>query len=149
METNYFRISTLFGISEKMRFDLALNMFMGSAITTKKILLNSDGTAWRPHVHLDDVIKAFICSINYKNKKIEIINVGSNKNNFRMIDTVKIIQKIRKQTKIEFLNPQKKKNIFHDKLVKYGKDKEIIRFHLIKLIKFLRTKLILNQYQNL
>ena len=36
METNYFRISTLFGISEKMRFDLALNMFMGSAITTKK-----------------------------------------------------------------------------------------------------------------
>ena len=51
-----------------MRFDLALNMFMGSAITTKKILLNSDGTAWRPHVHLDDVIKAFICSINYKNK---------------------------------------------------------------------------------
>ena len=65
-----------------------------------------------------------------------------------MIDTVKIIQKFEAdQNRIS--KPSKEKNIFHDKLVKYGKDKEIIRFHLIKLIKFLRTKLILNQYQNL
>ena len=135
------RISTLFGISEKMRFDLALNMFMGSAITTKKILLNSDGTAWRPHVHLDDVIEAFICSINYKNKKIEIINVGSNKNNYRMIDTVNIIKKIHRETKIEFLNPQKKGNIFHDKLVKYGKDKRNYQVSFNKINKIFKNKI--------
>ena len=139
------RISTLFGISEKMRFDLALNMFLGSAITTKKIVLNSDGMAWRPHVHLDDVVQTFICSINFDNKKLEIINVGSNKNNYKMIDTVKIIKKIHKGMKIEFLNPKSKKNIFHDKLVKYGKDKRNYQVSFNKIDKIFKNKI--NFYQ--
>ncbi len=135
------RISTLFGVSEKMRFDLALNMFLGSAVVKNKIILNSDGQAWRPHVHLSDVIQAFICSINYNNKKLEIINVGSSKNNYKMIDTVKIIKKFKKNVKIEFLKPNQNKNIFHDKLVKYGKDKRNYKVSFKKLEKIFGKKM--------
>lgn len=135
------RISTLFGVSEKMRFDLALNMFLGSAIVSNKIVLNSDGQAWRPHVHLSDVIQAFICSINYNSKKLEIINVGSSKNNYKMIDTVRIIKKFNKKFKIEYLNPNQKKNIFHDKLVKYGKDKRNYKVSFKKIEKIFGNKM--------
>jgi len=117
------RISTLFGVSRRMRFDLALNMFLGMAITENEIILNSDGKAWRPHVHINDVIKAIVMSINYDNNKLEIINVGSDKNNYTMLNVVNKIKNISSKIKITFLKKYDSRNLFSDKLVKYGKDK--------------------------
>ena len=57
------RISTLFGFSPRMRFDLALPMFLVMAVKNKKIELNSDGQSWRPHLYLDDLINVFEKSI--------------------------------------------------------------------------------------
>ena len=132
------RISTLFGVSKKMRFDLALNMFLGMAITENIIKMNSEGTAWRPHVYLNDVVEAIIRSIYFDNKKLEIINVGSNDNNFQMITLAKKIRSLSPGLRIEFLKKYDPKNVFSDKLVKYGKDKRTYKVSFNKIHKIFK-----------
>ena len=79
------RLATVFGLSSRVRFDVVINMFIGMGITTGKIILNSDGNAWSPNVHILDVCQAFEKAIQYENneKKPLILNVGSTKNNYR------------------------------------------------------------------
>ena len=133
------RISTLFGISRKMRFDLVLNMFLGMAITKNEIVLNSDGKAWRPHVHINDAVKAIIMSINYDNDKLEIINVGSDKNNYTILNIANKFKNISTKIKISFLNKYDSKNLFSDKLVKYGKDKRNYKVSFKKINKVFKN----------
>ena len=97
------RLSTLFGMSPRMRFDIALNMFVGMAFTTKKIILNSDGSSWRPFVHMSDVCDAFLNAIefDYHENQPLILNVGDNKNNHKIID---ILKWLHHQSKIHLLN---------------------------------------------
>lgn len=129
------RISTLFGFSPRMRFDLALSMFLVMGILNKKILLNSDGQSWRPHLYLDDLIEVFEKSISLKNKKLEIINVGSDKNNFKIIDVANLICKLTK-SKLGFLNQKNKNLLIKDKTVNYGKDKRNYSVSFKKIKKF-------------
>ena len=88
------RFATLYGLSQKMRFDIVINMFCGSAITLKKIELNSNGKVYRPFLEISDACNA-IFKVIINNKKIEdqIFNVGSNSDNFKILDVAKIIQK--------------------------------------------------------
>ena len=116
------RISTLFGFSPRMRFDLAISMFIAMATLNKKILLNSDGESWRPHLYLDDLIKVIEKCFYLKNKKLEIINVGSDENNYKIIDVAKMISKISNSDLI-FLNKDNQNDLIKDKTVNYGKDK--------------------------
>ena len=129
------RISTLFGLSPRMRFDLALSMFLVMAIKNKKIELNSDGQSWRPHLYLDDLINVFEKSIFLKNKKLEIINVGSDSNNFKIIDVAKLICKLT-DSKLSFLSKKNKNLLIKDKTVNYGKDRRnySVSFKKIKKI---------------
>lgn len=129
------RISTLFGFSPRMRFDLALSMFLVMAIKNKKIELNSDGQSWRPHLYLNDLVKVFEKSILLKNKKLEIINVGSDTNNFKIIEVANMICKLTK-SELNFLNKKNKNNLIKDKTVNYGKDKRnySVSFKKIKKI---------------
>lgn len=116
------RISTLFGFSPRMRFDLALPMFLVMAKLNKKIQLNSDGQSWRPHLYLDDLIVVFEKCFFLNNKKAMTINVGSDKNNFKIIDIAKFICKSF-NSKMEFLNKDNTNLLIKDKTVNYGKDK--------------------------
>ena len=116
------RISTLFGFSPRMRFDLALPMFLAMSKLNHKIQLNSDGQSWRPHLYLDDLIKVFEKCLFLNNKKLTVINVGSDKNNFKIIDVTKLICKLTK-SKLIFLNQNNKNLLIKDKTVNYGKDK--------------------------
>lgn len=127
------RISTLFGFSPRMRFDLAISMFIAMASLDKKIKLNSDGNSWRPHLYLDDLLNVIEKCFYLKNKKLEIINVGSNHNNFKIIDVAKIISKITK-SEIVFLNEKNKNSLIKDRTVNYGKDKRnyTVNFDKIK-----------------
>ncbi len=56
----YCRNGTVYGLSPRMRFDTVLNNFMGSAFTTGKVEVHSDGTPWRPVVHVQDVARYFL-----------------------------------------------------------------------------------------
>lgn len=116
------RISTLFGFSPRMRFDLALPMFLVMSKLNKKIQLNSDGQSWRPHLYLEDLIKIFEKCIFLKNKSFTVINVGSNLNNFKIIDVAQLICRLTK-SKLNFLSAKNKNLLIKDKTVNYGKDR--------------------------
>jgi nucleoside-diphosphate-sugar epimerase len=59
-----FRPSTIFGVSPYQRCDIVFNNFVGSALTSGKIMIKSDGTPWRPVLHIQDACQAFEAGIN-------------------------------------------------------------------------------------
>ena len=87
------RFGTVYGLSPRIRFDVVINMLCGLALTTNKVTLNSNGMAWRPHLHIEDVCESFRCCIDWNPKvgKLTVLNVGLNEDNFRVIDIAKII----------------------------------------------------------
>jgi nucleoside-diphosphate-sugar epimerase len=103
-------------------------MLVGMALTEGQIKLNSDGEAWRPHLYIEDACRAILHFIDYdkiNDNKISIINIGRNDNNLKIIDIVKIIQKILPKTKVKFLNNFKKNvkdKLFLDRKIKEGRD---------------------------
>ncbi|MDC0454702.1 SDR family oxidoreductase [Candidatus Pelagibacter sp.] len=130
------RLATIFGLSPRMRFDIVINMLSGMALVNNKITLNSNGLAWRPHLHIYDACQAFYHSLNWKPLKKEkflMLNVGDNKNNTTIIDIAKIIQKKLKKCKIEFQN--KTDSIFVNKNVTDGVDKRSYKVNFDKLNK--------------
>ena len=132
------RFSTVFGISNKMRFDIVINMFCGMAITSKKIFLNSNGQAWRPHIYIKDVIHVFeyFATKTILGKKKLIFNIGKDSNNLKIIDVTKILKNKLKSLKIIFLkNTKNSKNIFNDKKINDGVDKRSYRVSFKKINK--------------
>lgn len=121
------RFGTIYGMSPRIRFDLVVNMLCGLALTTKKITLNSNGHAWRPHLNIEDACEAFRCSIDWDNKagKLIVLNVGRNDNNFKIIDIAKIINRHVVGSELEFLNADKNFNeddLICDKKIQDGVD---------------------------
>lgn len=101
-----FRFATAFGPSPRMRFDIVINMLVGMAYTTGNIILNSDGTAWRPNVHVLDMCEAVYQGLtsSYAEPRLLVLNVGDDKNNLQIIDIAKIIQSNIPGCEIRFLN---------------------------------------------
>ena len=100
------RFATVFGYSPRIRFDVVINMLTGMAVANKTIVLNSDGKAWRPNLHIQDVCNAVRCAIeyDYKGGDLLVLNVGSDENNLQIIDIAKIIQKSIQGCDLKFLN---------------------------------------------
>jgi len=135
------RLATLFGMSPRIRFDLVINMFLGMALTTKKIILNSDGSTWRPFVHILDVCNAIISAINYDHNENQplILNVGDAQNNHKIIDIAKIIANSVENCQIQFLqeNPNlDKMQLIKDQNIQDGVD---VRTYKISFKKIKQT----------
>ena len=120
------RFATACGASPNIRLDLVLNDFVFSAITKKKIQLNSSGNAWRPLIDVKDMCNAMIYSMLNTNKikRILIINVGSNSNNFKIIDLAKKVKNIFKSTTIEIQNKIDDKRSYKVDFTRYDKFKK-------------------------
>src|SRR5713101_3618924 len=75
----FLRNATAYGASPRLRFDLVLNNLVAWAATTGRIHIKSDGTPWRPIVHVEDICRAFIAALNAPMEIIhcEAFNVGS------------------------------------------------------------------------
>ncbi|PIQ84373.1 MAG: NAD-dependent dehydratase [Candidatus Omnitrophica bacterium CG11_big_fil_rev_8_21_14_0_20_63_9] len=88
------RFATAFGVSPRMRFDIVVNMFVGMALTTRKIILNSDGLAWRPHIAVADMCKAIRWCLErlLQAEGPIIMNVGDTTQNFRILDVARMVQ---------------------------------------------------------
>lgn len=130
------RLATIFGLSPRMRFDIVINMLCGMAIVNKRITLNSNGLAWRPHLHILDACEAFYQSINWipkKNDRYLVLNVGHNKNNTTILDIAQTIKKKVKNCKLEF--QLKNKGIFTNKNISDGVDKRSYRVNFDKINK--------------
>ena len=89
----FLRNATAYGASPRMRFDLVLNNLAGLAWTTKEIKMTSDGTPWRPLVHVRDIAHAIACTLQASRDLVhnEIFNVGSSAENYRVRDIAQIV----------------------------------------------------------
>lgn len=91
----FLRNATAYGASPRQRFDIVLNDLCGLAWTTKEIKLLSDGTPWRPLVHVLDICKAAHMALLQPHDAIkgQVFNVGSTEQNYRVIEIAEIVAK--------------------------------------------------------
>jgi nucleoside-diphosphate-sugar epimerase len=100
----YLRPATAYGVSPRMRFDIVLNNLVAWAFTTGKIHLKSDGTPWRPIVHIEDISRAFIAAVEAPEDAVfnEAFNVGQTAHNYRIRDLAEIVADVMPACTIEF-----------------------------------------------
>jgi nucleoside-diphosphate-sugar epimerase len=89
----FLRNATAYGPSQRMRFDLVVNNLAGLAWTTGEIRMTSDGTPWRPLVHVRDICHAITCVLDAPRELVhnQIFNVGNTQENYRIRDIANII----------------------------------------------------------
>lgn len=80
------RNATAYGASPRLRGDLVVNNLVGFAYTTGKVFIKSDGTPWRPLVHIEDISRAFLAVLHAPREKIhnESFNVGRDEDNYQV-----------------------------------------------------------------
>jgi nucleoside-diphosphate-sugar epimerase len=90
----FLRNATAYGASPRMRFDIVLNNLAGLARTTGKIRLTSDGTPWRPLVHVLDICRGIACAAEAPRESIhgEIFNVGHNDQNYQVREIAALVK---------------------------------------------------------
>ncbi len=100
----FMRSGTAYGVSPRLRFDLVLNNLTAWAYTTGKVLLKSDGSPWRPVVHIRDMSLAFIAALNAPRELIhnEAFNVGRPEENYRIRELAQIVAEVVPGSRVEF-----------------------------------------------
>jgi nucleoside-diphosphate-sugar epimerase len=89
----FMRNATAYGPSPRMRFDIVLNDLCALAWTKKKIAMTSDGSPWRPIVHIEDICEAISCALEAPAESVngEVFNVGATRENYRVREIAQII----------------------------------------------------------
>ena len=100
----YLRPATAYGLSPRLRFDIVLNNLVAWAFTTGKVHLKSDGTPWRPIVHIEDISRAFIAAMEAPADDVfnEAFNVGQTAHNYRIRDIAQIVADVVPGCSVEF-----------------------------------------------
>jgi len=89
----YLRNATAYGISPRMRFDIVLNNLVAWAYTSGEVLLRSDGSPWRPIIHIDDISRAFLAVLDAPRALVhnEAFNIGATEQNYQMRELAEIV----------------------------------------------------------
>jgi nucleoside-diphosphate-sugar epimerase len=89
----YLRNATAYGLSPRHRLDLVLNNLVGWAVATGKVLMLSDGTPWRPLVHVEDIASAFVALLRAPRELVhdQAFNIGRNEHNYRIKELGEIV----------------------------------------------------------
>lgn len=90
----FLRNATAYGASPRMRFDLVLNNLAARAAVSDRIAMTSDGTPWRPLVHVLDICRAIVCALEAPRDAVhaEIFNVGRNDQNFQIREIAELVR---------------------------------------------------------
>lgn len=90
----FLRNATAYGVSARLRADLVLNNLVGWAVTTGRVFIKSDGTPWRPIVHIEDISRAFLAVLEAPRELIhnEAFNVGITEENHQIRDLAEIVK---------------------------------------------------------
>lgn len=90
----FLRCATAYGVSPRLRFDVVLNNLVAWAFTSGKVLLKSDGTPWRPIVHIEDIARAFLAVLAAPREAVhaQALNVGRDDQNFRIREIAEIVK---------------------------------------------------------
>lgn len=100
----FMRNATAYGVSPRLRLDIVLNDFVAAAYATGRIFIKSDGTPWRPIVHLRDIIGAAIAALEAPQEKVhnEVFNVGLTSENYRISELAEIVTDVVPGSRIEY-----------------------------------------------
>jgi nucleoside-diphosphate-sugar epimerase len=100
----FLRPATAYGLSPRMRFDIVLNNLVAWAVTKGLIYLKSDGTPWRPIVHIEDISRAFLAALEAPREKVfnQAFNVGHSSQNYRIRDLAEIVAGVVPNCRIEY-----------------------------------------------
>ncbi len=92
----YLRSATAYGLSPRIRFDVVLNNLVAWAVTTGVIYLKSDGSPWRPIVHIEDIARALIAALEAPQERVynEAFNIGCTAHNYRIRDIAEIVANV-------------------------------------------------------
>ena len=100
----FLRNATAYGVSPFLRFDLVLNNLVAWAYTTGKIYMKSDGTPWRPIVHIEDISRAFLAALQAPTELIhnQAFNVGRTSENYRIRELAEIVAAVVPNCEVSF-----------------------------------------------
>jgi nucleoside-diphosphate-sugar epimerase len=100
----FLRNATAYGVSPRLRGDVVVNNLVGHAVTSGKVLLQSDGSPWRPLVHVEDIARAFLCVLQAPRELVHLkaYNVGATTENYRIREIAEIVQRVVPNSQVEF-----------------------------------------------
>ena len=92
----FFRNATAYGVSPHLRVDIMVNNLVGYAVTTGQVVLKSDGSPWRPLVHVEDICRAFLAALSADRRRThnEAFNVGISEENFRVREVAGMVEAV-------------------------------------------------------
>jgi nucleoside-diphosphate-sugar epimerase len=91
----FLRSATAFGVSPRLRLDIVLNNLVAWALTTGRVFLKSNGMAYRPLVHIEDISRAAIAALAVERERVhgQAFNVGVTSENYRIRDVADIVRR--------------------------------------------------------
>lgn len=100
----FMRNATAYGVSPRHRFDIVLNNLVAWAFTTGLVYLKSDGSPWRPIVHIEDISRAAIAALHAPREVVhnQAFNVGLNEENYRIKELAEIVKETVPNCRVEF-----------------------------------------------
>jgi nucleoside-diphosphate-sugar epimerase len=100
----FLRSGTAYGVSPRLRFDLVLNNLTAWAFTTGRVYLKSDGSAWRPIVHIEDMARAFLAIVNAPREVVhnQSFNVGRTAENYTIRELAEIVAETVPGSRVEY-----------------------------------------------
>ena len=100
----FLRNSTAYGVSPRLRADVVVNNLVAIAFTTGEVLIQSDGTPWRPLVHIEDIARAFLAVLHAPRELIhnEAFNVGRSEENYRVRDLGELVEQVVPGSKVRY-----------------------------------------------
>jgi nucleoside-diphosphate-sugar epimerase len=100
----FLRNATAYGVSPRLRFDLVLNNLVAWAYAAGRVYIKSDGTPWRPIVHIEDISRAFLAVLEAPLDLVhnQAFNVGRNEDNYRVRQLAEIVKETVPGTEIEY-----------------------------------------------
>ena len=92
----FLRNATAYGSSPRLRTDLMVNNLVGYALTTGEVLIKSDGTPWRPLVHIEDIAQAVLAVLRAPRERIhnQAFNVGADAENYRVREVADLVEEL-------------------------------------------------------
>jgi len=92
----YLRNATAYGFSPRLRGDVVVNNLVGVAVATGEVLIQSDGTPWRPLVHIEDISRAFLAVLEAPAEIVhnQAFNVGRSEENYQIKDLAGLVKEV-------------------------------------------------------
>jgi nucleoside-diphosphate-sugar epimerase len=100
----FLRNATAYGVSPRLRFDLVVNNLVAWAFASGRVHLKSDGSPWRPLVHIEDISRGFLAILEAPRELIhnEAFNVGRTEENYQIRDIAKVVEETVPSSTVEF-----------------------------------------------